>query len=176
MRESAQRWANRLGKKWEPMRGLPNKPFIWPEWLSGPMLRTAQRYSMMRIESKKAGLYFLQLTPLGRLIRDHMNTMYVNRKSLRKAIVALQGNRCIRCGQPFARWRSGQHHQPNAPTLDHVISRDAGGWDGPGNFIALHVRCNHAKGNGLATGCELIWAMAIGVNLGHLKLIEGYSK
>ena len=90
----------------------------------------------------------------------------IGKKSLRAEIVRIQGGKCVRCGGPFymAKVRKNKYH-PDSPTVDHCIATANGGADEIGNYTGLHRKCNTAKGDEPPTGCELIWAAAIGAQL-----------
>lgn len=64
-----------------------------------------------------------------------------------------QRNRCAICGQPFSKNRP--------PSRDHVLAISLGGYDGRGNLLLAHTKCNGLKGNRLPTGCEMIWLLTV---------------
>lgn len=55
---------------------------------------------------------------------------------------------------------------PMRPTADHVLPRDAGGFNGRGNLLAAHARCNGAKGNRLPTDAELDFLAQVNALMG----------
>lgn len=75
-------------------------------------------------------------------------------------LVTAQGRICPFCGRPF-------HPNPQSteahwlPSVDHVVALSKGGYDGWGNVLAAHRKCNAAKSNRSPTACELIWLMAV---------------
>lgn len=77
---------------------------------------------------------------------------------VRDALIAAQEGRCGICGEPFKRTPWGEFVVAN---IDHVLARKLGGFDGPGNMIATHRKCNSIKGHRLPTGCETIWLLAV---------------
>lgn len=71
-----------------------------------------------------------------------------------------QGKLCPYCARPF----SPNLHETEdhwRPSIDHVLALSRGGFDGWGNVLAVHRRCNERKGNRLPTGCEIIWLIAV---------------
>lgn len=52
------------------------------------------------------------------------------------------------------------------PTIDHVIPRSRGGFDGKGNVVAACFVCNNRKANRIPTGCELIYLIAVNCRMG----------
>lgn len=64
---------------------------------------------------------------------------------------------CAGCGQLMSRHNC---------SVDHVIPKARGGFDGFGNVVAMHPHCNHAKADRMPTGCELIWLLAVNARLG----------
>jgi hypothetical protein len=45
---------------------------------------------------------------------------------------------CIICGEPFS--------NPNSVTREHIIPRNKGGSNGPGNLSISHYHCNQLRG------------------------------
>lgn len=78
-------------------------------------------------------------------------------RQVRDVLWRLQGGLCAGCGLAMRRrWT----------TLDHVIPRSRGGFDGFGDVVAMHRDCNQAKRDRWPTGCELIWLLAVNARLG----------
>lgn len=75
-------------------------------------------------------------------------------------LVTSQGRICALCGKRFSpnlhstedRWQA---------TVDHVWPIAKGGYDGKGNIVAAHKKCNNDKGQRRPTGCEIIWLVAV---------------
>lgn len=86
------------------------------------------------------------------------------KRAVRRMLRRLQGEICPCCGMRLD--PASSHRHVMSPTLDHVIPLALGGWDGPGNLLAVHMRCNNRKANRKPTGCELIWLLAINNRLG----------
>lgn len=55
-------------------------------------------------------------------------------------VIARDGFRCWLCGRELA---------PARVTVDHIVSRERGGSNKPGNIALAHERCNRAKGDSL---------------------------
>lgn len=79
--------------------------------------------------------------------------------ALRLRLHIEQGGHCAICGGEMAgegvKW-----------SLDHVVPRSLGGFDGIGNYVLTHGECNGLKSNRIPTGCELVWLLAINARLG----------
>ncbi len=73
----------------------------------------------------------------------------------------IQRGRCIRCGNALNMSRGLDPNNRDSLSVDHVIPICGGGLDQIGNLIILHRKCNGAKANSQATGCERIWAGVI---------------
>lgn len=78
------------------------------------------------------------------------------RRALLRQLYDAQGRVCPACGVRMPPWGEPALQQ-DLPSLDHVVPRVRGGGNHAGNMLAMHVRCNSAKGDRLPTGCELIW-------------------
>jgi len=76
--------------------------------------------------------------------------------SLTKILFEAQNGICPACGMPLVPLQDLCLDQDRL-SVDHVHPRSAGGADHLGNMLAMHRRCNSAKGNRAPTGCELIW-------------------
>lgn len=86
------------------------------------------------------------------------------KRAIRRLLRRLQGELCPACGSHLASSSPDQPHW--GPTIDHVIPRALGGWDAPGNLLAVHLVCNRRKAHRKPTGCEIIWLLAINNRLG----------
>lgn len=88
-------------------------------------------------------------------------------RALLSALVNAQDSICASCGSrmnPLARMPMAD---PLAnPSIDHVTPRAKGGRDDRTNIVAMHIRCNTAKGDREPTGCEVIWREAVSAILG----------
>ncbi|MED5546091.1 MAG: HNH endonuclease signature motif containing protein [Pseudomonadota bacterium] len=76
-----------------------------------------------------------------------------------------QRKRCGSCGRRLAPV-GARCSAANRPTLDHVVSRAAGGANALGNLLVMHHRCNHAKADRPPNGCELLMLAAANARLG----------
>jgi len=61
----------------------------------------------------------------------------------------------------MAAWRRLPRLHPDACSFDHVIPRSQGGTYVLSNGLAKHRRCNVARMDRPATGCDLIWHAAV---------------
>ena len=68
--------------------------------------------------------------------------------STRRLLVALDGNRCRRGGDPIDMRLSGL--LADGPTIGHIIPRSRGGTDDLANLGLEHRRCNLATGSRVA--------------------------
>ena len=76
-----------------------------------------------------------------------------------RAIVLLfeaQGGCCASCGGRMPALADLCLDQDRA-SIDHVEPRARGGTNDIANKLAMHRRCNSAKGDRAPTGCERIW-------------------
>ena len=85
--------------------------------------------------------------------------------AVKEALIFAQRSCCAICGNPLgrrSRWRPwlGTVIYVRG-TIDHVWPRSLGGFDGPGNLVMTHRRCNVRKAARLPTGCEIIQLAAI---------------
>ncbi len=81
-----------------------------------------------------------------------------NYPQTRAALLFFHGARCAICGKPLPRhWFNGNV----TATLDHVNPLSLGGFNGPGNLLPAHGRCNSRKGNRLPTGCEILQLIVV---------------
>lgn len=78
----------------------------------------------------------------------------------------LQGWLCAGCGKPMLRFTATHRFHSDMPSTDHVVPHNRGGSNRIGNFVAMHMACNEAKGDDIPTGCELIWLLAVNNRLG----------
>lgn len=84
----------------------------------------------------------------------------------RRFIVRLfdaQGGLCASCGEPMflPKVHRGITDYLLYASRDHLVPRKRNGSDCPRNAVAMHVRCNSAKGDREPTGCELIFHMLV---------------
>lgn len=73
--------------------------------------------------------------------------MKLYHRSVLQCLMEAQDGVCAYCPHPLAPLRTVRDQtNPMRPTVDHVwpISEDHG-LDRPGNYLAVHARCNHAK-------------------------------
>lgn len=78
---------------------------------------------------------------------------------------AAQRQRCGSCGRRVP--PPGTNcSRFNRPTLDHVVSRAAGGINALGNLLVMHQRCNSLKADRHPNGCELLMLAAANARLG----------
>lgn len=84
-------------------------------------------------------------------------------------LIEAQGNICAGCGRKMPPKGDLCLDQDRA-SIDHVWPRNpesgAPGADSIENMLAMHVRCNGAKGNRPPHGCDLIWHDAVLARLG----------
>lgn len=81
------------------------------------------------------------------------------------ALLDVQGWHCAACGRrlpPLGDCALPDDHA----SFDHVYPRSKGGSDSLLNGLAMHRRCNTAKGDRLPTGCERIWHELVLASLG----------
>jgi hypothetical protein len=83
-----------------------------------------------------------------------------NRERINRLREAQRGI-CAGCGQhvekgPEKRRRKKSRRQEEG-SFDHVIPHSAGGFRALDNGLFKHRRCNSARGNAPANGCDLIW-------------------
>lgn len=72
--------------------------------------------------------------------------MNLQHRAVLACLMEAQGNCCAYCWRPLAPVASLRNQRdPMRPTVDHVIPREAGGPDRPGNWLAAHARCNVVK-------------------------------
>lgn len=76
-----------------------------------------------------------------------------------------QRKRCGSCGRRVPP-PGTKCSRANRPTLDHVVSRAAGGVNGLGNLLVMHHRCNALKADRRPTGCELLMLAAANARMG----------
>jgi 5-methylcytosine-specific restriction endonuclease McrA len=98
-----------------------------------------------------------------------VSTPAVKRRDIghrRKTLLHHQRRICAICGTPF---QSSFHKTEDAiePSIDHVFPLGSGGYDGIGNIVVVHKRCNTAKASKLPTGCEVIWLVAVCARMGQ---------
>lgn len=74
-----------------------------------------------------------------------------------------QDSLCAICGEAMTRDRTSG---PALATIDHVIPRSRGGWQGWGNIVLTHAGCNRWKADTFPTGCELVWLLAVNAREG----------
>ncbi|MFN6934251.1 MAG: HNH endonuclease [Tsuneonella sp.] len=75
----------------------------------------------------------------------------------RRALRWAQGSICAGCGQPVPSAKRLALYHPDYPTFDHVVTRSEGGRRVLENGLLKHQRCNHARANRAANGCDLVW-------------------
>ena len=78
-------------------------------------------------------------------------------RALRRVLAQHQAHICALCGCAML------SHERSA---DHVIARSRGGFDGLGNIVACHIRCNVQKNDRPPTGCEVLWLSAVNLRMG----------
>lgn len=88
-------------------------------------------------------------------------------RSVLKVLFDAQRGICAGCGSPM----NPMARMPVAdefanPSVDHVTPRAKGGRDDRTNIVAMHIRCNNAKGDRDPTGCEIIWRETVSATLG----------
>ncbi|ATS62678.1 MULTISPECIES: HNH endonuclease [Xanthomonas] len=74
-------------------------------------------------------------------------------KSLRISAFQAQSGRCFYCGLPM--WLASPNElglrpgsaRPYQCTAEHLVARQDGGLDVPGNVVAAHTRCNQRRHN-----------------------------
>lgn len=75
----------------------------------------------------------------------------------RRALRWAQRSICAACGLHIPSVKRVKRHDPEYPTFDHVVTRSAGGGRLLSNGLLKHQRCNQARANRIATGCDLLW-------------------
>lgn len=83
----------------------------------------------------------------------------IRAKRIRNQVGKLASVQMFRCGI------CGEELIEN-PTVDHVIPRSRGGFDGKGNVVAACFVCNNRKADRMPTGCELIYLIAVNCRMG----------
>lgn len=91
------------------------------------------------------------------MVYKNGRTYRIKRRLRKRQLISAQMFDCALCGQPLLRHADGRIEA----TEDHVFAKVRGGYDGLGNLLAAHKRCNNRKGDRLPTGCEIIWLVAV---------------
>ena len=84
--------------------------------------------------------------------------MSFRRRQRLRCLFDAQDGLCAICGARMLGGRAFDGRWPgdrDRPTLDHVFALRQGGFDGPGNLLAAHARCNEAKAARWPTEAEL---------------------
>lgn len=79
-------------------------------------------------------------------------TSFWHKHKMRGLLSEVQDHYCAICGKNIGSWPRN---------IDHVWPRADGGYNGPGNMVVTHEWCNTQKQDGLPTGCEIIWLVAV---------------
>jgi len=78
-------------------------------------------------------------------------------QSARRTLIRVQNGHCPYCSVSL---------DYVASSIDHVWPMALGGFDGMGNWIACHRRCNERKKHRLPTVCELLYLFHVNEILG----------
>jgi 5-methylcytosine-specific restriction endonuclease McrA len=90
------------------------------------------------------------------------------KQAWRRALLRYQNGFCAGCGTLF----DGKPRTVRSPlqlSLDHIVTRAAEGAHRLDNLLLKHRRCNEARRDLPATGCDLIWQMVVAA----ARLAEG---
>lgn len=75
----------------------------------------------------------------------------VDKAKARNDLFRMQEGMCAICGEFVLQGAS----------LDHVIPKSMGGYDGLGNLVMAHRSCNQDKHSSPPSGCVLVWLLAV---------------
>lgn len=93
--------------------------------------------------------------------------MSFSRRHMLAVLYEAQHGRCGICEQHMPPTRTAtDQRNPMRPTVEHVVPKGSGGFDGRGNIVAAHSRCNSDKGGRYPTPGELTFLAQVNATMG----------
>jgi hypothetical protein len=90
-----------------------------------------------------------------------------SRRHMLAVLFEAQSGVCGICEQKMPPTTTARDQRnPMRPTVEHVLPLTCGGFDGRGNIVAAHSRCNGVKGYRYPTDAELAFLAKVNATMG----------